>query len=70
MSRMISDEERAWCTKNRYSICTQDAPWNGEGRCVHPDATYVGDVDTGGSEVYDRYKCPYCGKVFDVEVAQ
>ncbi len=51
--------------------CTPDDPWTVEkGRAVHPDAIYLKDVDYGDGIYCECYKCPNCGKYFEVELAQ
>jgi hypothetical protein len=51
-------------------ICTKDHPWDGISRpgqrVKHPDAK---DVESH-SDYYDAYKCPHCGKYFEVELAE
>jgi hypothetical protein len=57
--------------KDRH-ICTAADPWTPEKgtRAEHPDAKEVSDRDYGGGEYCVTYKCPHCGKVFEVEIAQ
>jgi len=54
-------------------ICTAEDPWTPErgNRSVHPDARETGpqrDGYPGGDWV--TYKCPHCGRLFDVELPQ
>ena len=57
---------------NQRFICTKDDSWSPEKgkQAVHPDAKYMGDIDHGLGEYCAQYKCPYCGKYFEVEIAQ
>lgn len=53
--------------------CTKEEPWNREKhgpRAIHPDAKEVDEIDYGGGEYCVAYKCPNCGKYFEVEQAQ
>lgn len=53
-------------------ICTKDDPWTPEKsrRAEHPDAEYVSEHDYGSGEYCVTYKCPHCGKRFEVELPQ
>lgn len=53
-------------------VCTKEDPWDREkgGKAIHPDAVEVGDRDYGGGEYCVAYKCPHCGKYFEVEQPQ
>ena len=54
-----------------YYVCTEDSPWQGTIRAVHPDAVSDGDDDDYGTEgCYARYQCPNCGLRFRVELPQ
>lgn len=56
------------------NICTKENPFKEgtEGRWKHPDAECIGeDYGKGGSVAdgdFEKYKCPYCGKIFWVEL--
>lgn len=52
--------------------CTADDPWTPEkgARAEHPDAELLDEVDYGGGEYCERYKCPHCQKYFEVELPQ
>ena len=57
---------------NRFT-CTADDPWTPEkGRSEHPDAKMLENfhISYGGEVEIDAYKCPHCGKYFEVEIAQ
>jgi hypothetical protein len=49
-----------------YYICTKEDPWNeSKGkRATHPDAISVSSY----SDYVDCYKCPNCGKYFEIEL--
>ena len=53
-------------------VCTKDDPWTPEKGtpCQHPDAVPLEDVDYGSGEYCAAYKCPHCGKYFEVELPQ
>lgn len=58
-----------------YFVCTADDPYtpekSGKNRVEHPDAVSHGeDRDYGGGEYCVSYKCPHCGKSFEVELPQ
>ncbi len=48
--------------------CTKESPMpeGAEGRWLHPDAKRLPST----SDYYDTYRCPHCGKVFDVELPE
>lgn len=48
--------------------CTKDAPWDGtcDVKIRHVDAKAI----NGDSDYYQRYECPNCGHIFDVELAE
>lgn len=52
--------------------CTAADPWTPEKskRAIHPDAKYLSDRDYGGGEYCESYRCPHCGKYFEVELPQ
>lgn len=52
-------------------VCTESNPWTPDkGRAIHPDAEYVDDKDYGCGCYCVQYKCPHCGKFFEVELPQ
>lgn len=53
-------------------VCTAAEPWTPEKgkRAIHPDAKDVGETDYGAGEYCVAYKCPNCGKRFEVELPQ
>lgn len=53
-------------------VCTKADPWTPEKskRAEHPDAVSIGEHDYGRGEYCVMYKCPHCGKIFEVELAQ
>lgn len=52
-------------------ICTKEEPWTKDKGCaIHPDAKHVDETDYGKGEYCVGYKCPHCGKYFEVELAQ
>jgi hypothetical protein len=59
-----------------FFVCTAADPWDRSKepdrkvRVSHPDADYLSDRDYGGGEYCESYKCPHCGKVFEVELPQ
>jgi hypothetical protein len=57
-----------------FFVCTKGDPWDGTKdlglRVEHPDAESVGDRDYGGGEYCASYRCPHCGKRFEVELPQ
>lgn len=53
-------------------ICSKDVPWNAEKhgpRAQHPDAVYLDEEHYWG-ESYEKYRCPWCGLTFKVELPQ
>lgn len=56
----------------KLHTCTKDDPWTPEKseRAEHPDAEWLGSRDFGSGYDIDSYKCPHCGKYFEVEVPQ
>lgn len=56
----------------RRHTCTKEQPWDQHKhgpRAIHPDALFLGSGGQDSVE-YDRYRCPHCGKYFEVEIAQ
>lgn len=58
-----------------FFVCTAADPWDAAKvpkgvRVSHPDADSKGDTDYGRGEYCASYKCPHCGKRFEVELAQ
>jgi transposase len=57
-------------SENEIIECTKEKPWDGVSRkgtqVRHPDAK---SVETS-SDYYDAYKCPWCGKYFEVELPE
>lgn len=51
-------------------ICTKAHPSEKVDRATHPDAVYLRDKDYGDGECTAVYKCPNCGLIFEVEIAQ
>ena len=53
-------------------VCTKADPWTPEKgrRAVHPDAVSVGDhYDwSADHDDYETFRCPHCGKTFDVVI--
>ncbi len=58
--------------KEKVHICTKDDPWTPEKskRCQHPDAEAGDETDYGLGCYCVSYKCPHCGKHFEVELPQ
>lgn len=58
-------------TMDRH-VCTAADPWTPEKstRAEHPDAVHVDETDHGLGCYCVRYKCPHCGKSFEVELPQ
>jgi hypothetical protein len=56
---------------NRH-ICTATDPWGeSKGPAIHPDAEPCGEQKDGWpSGDTQGYKCPHCGKYFEVELPQ
>lgn len=58
--------------EEKIHICTKEDPWSPDKsrRAMHPDAKHTDSVDYGLGEYCECYKCPYCGKYFEVELPQ
>lgn len=52
--------------------CTALEPWTPEKstRAIHPDAELIDERDYGGGEYCEKYECPNCGLIFEVELPQ
>jgi len=53
-------------------ICTAVNPCTPDKgkRAQHPDAVNISSYSTHDGREVDVYKCPHCGKVFEVEITQ
>ena len=57
---------------SKRHVCTANSPWKeGMGPAKHPDAVESGEQQPGWpSGDVQGYKCPHCGKYFEVELPQ
>ena len=63
----ITIKKEIWGIRKTF-ICTREDPYTKEKAkgcrpVQHPDAEFISSEPN-----YDTYKCPYCGKVFNVSL--